>query len=100
MRPKGWVNQRNRYLEQNQPPPPYYKTRQKDYEAGADAYEKALQARGREKTKGASYEGAHIQANVKGNLVFIPDEESILARQAIEDDVAEQIEDLQIDNRR
>ena len=36
-RPKDWIHFRNEYLEQNQPKPPYYKTRQADYEAGADA---------------------------------------------------------------
>ena len=41
-RNKGWTRQRNRYLKQNQPLKPYYKTRQKDYEAGADAMLKSL----------------------------------------------------------
>lgn len=34
---KAWIRKRNIFFEQNQPPKPYYKTRQRDYEAGADA---------------------------------------------------------------
>jgi len=36
-RPEGWIRQRNKYFEYNQPKEPYRKTRQSDYEAGADA---------------------------------------------------------------
>ena len=39
---KEWAHQRSRYFEQNQPKPSYRQTRQKDYEAGADAAIKAL----------------------------------------------------------
>ena len=41
-RPGNWVKERNTYFEQNQPQKPYYKTRQRDYEAGADAMLEAL----------------------------------------------------------
>jgi len=34
---KEWERTRNKYFEPNQPKAPYYKTRQLDYEAGADA---------------------------------------------------------------
>ena len=39
---KEWIQQRNKYFELNPPKKPYYKTRQIDYEAGADAILKAL----------------------------------------------------------
>ena len=41
-RPDKWAYQRNRYFKHNQPKPPYYKTRQLDFEAGADAMLEAL----------------------------------------------------------
>jgi len=41
-RPDRWARQRNDYFEDNQPKPPYYKSRQLDYEAGADAILGAL----------------------------------------------------------
>jgi len=36
MRPDNWVKQRNIFLERNQPLAPHYRSRQRDYEAGAD----------------------------------------------------------------
>ena len=39
---KGWEHFRNDYFEQNQLKAPYYKIRQADYEAGADAVLEAL----------------------------------------------------------
>jgi len=36
-RPDDWVKKRNKYFESHQPPELRYKTRQLDYEAGADA---------------------------------------------------------------
>ena len=79
-RPKGWVNQRNRYLNQNQPPPPYYKTRQKDYEAGADAILKELKREavyinytGQETTSEPSVFSL-VVPNKKGWLVLIEED--------------------------
>lgn len=41
-RPKeGWAHQRSKYFESHQPKMPYGKTRQADYEAGADAMHRA-----------------------------------------------------------
>uniref|UniRef100_A0A6M3JKL4 Uncharacterized protein n=1 Tax=viral metagenome TaxID=1070528 RepID=A0A6M3JKL4_9ZZZZ len=34
---KEWIKQRNIFLERNQPLAPHYRSRQRDYEAGADA---------------------------------------------------------------
>lgn len=81
-RPKeGWAHQRSEYFEANQPVKPYHKTRQKDYETGADAilegllrkasaYKiKAGESLGDEKT------GARTIVKVNGTVVFIPDEE-------------------------
>ena len=39
---KGWAHQRSVYFEKNQPAKPHHTTRQKDYEAGADAMLEAL----------------------------------------------------------
>ena len=43
---KEWLRTRNKYFEPNQPKAPYYKTRQLDYEAGADALLEALRNEG------------------------------------------------------
>ncbi len=41
-RPDGWVREQSIYFERNQPVSPYYKTREKDYESGANAILEAL----------------------------------------------------------
>jgi len=41
-RPKDWIKERNIFFETHQPIAPYYKTREIDYEASADAMLRAL----------------------------------------------------------
>jgi len=45
-RPDEWVKQRNIFFETHQPKKPYYKTREIDYEAGADAMLEELRGKG------------------------------------------------------
>lgn len=40
---ESWVRERNIFLETHQPKKPYYKTREIDYEAGADAMAKEVE---------------------------------------------------------
>ena len=73
MRPDDWVRKRNIFFEKNQPLRPYYKTRQIDYEAGADAILKSLLEHSVLTYTQFMFEGKNLGAGI---VCFIPDEET------------------------
>lgn len=73
---KGWVKERNIFFEIHQPLLPYYKTRQIDYEAGADALLEAIKGLGEYTEYGKPTIIKGMTENNKGWLVFIEDEEA------------------------
>ena len=75
-RPKRWAHNRSEYFEHNQSVKSHHKTRQKDYEAGADAIIEALKKEGEylHNTGQSPYGyilGKSLKLGQKGWLVFI-----------------------------
>ena len=66
-RPDEWIKQRNIFFEMHQPKKPYYKTREIDYEAGADAILEAIWKRARESPTGTFTFDTHITNIFKEN---------------------------------
>lgn len=75
-RPEGWSHNRSEFLEHNQPLKPRHKTRQSDYEAGADTMLKALRETGQHGKDTDFRNPALDKENMGklGTLVFIPDD--------------------------
>ena len=74
-RPPEWVKQRNIYFESHQEKNRWGKTRQLDYEAGADADREALKKQGYRISDKTVMATAPIFKQGNGWLVFIEEEE-------------------------